>query len=361
MKRITIATLLSAVAALQITYSQSKSYNVGTRRSPGFKLILVEGLWSGKAVLKSGDSTGSSSDNSQVLSFTVRNNRLQGDGTIPLHHSCKSSGPSMTGSFAIDFSVMRPSGPNSFTNAFPLELQGVTYSVVVKGTFLTRSSASGSISIMSNFCRVPTVYTWTASPQADTQGSTTGASDSAKATRASPTFVPPASMGNPEGSLSALQAVSSEYKTYALTETPPEVETRELSVTVVNDLKTFWVFGTDGASAKKQLDENTRAQITAIIVRSVTAYLAKRYRIDGSSRYRVMIMIYGGDSVFDSPIQGPFGVMDTRLLLLDTRDKRLVWYSASSGFGKEPRQAAHIAATEVAKGLDKLFDRGPTP
>jgi FKBP-type peptidyl-prolyl cis-trans isomerase FklB len=158
--------------------------------SPRPKLLLTDGPWSGKAsfedspedvqLIKAGKMS-----SRRVFSFTIRNNLLNGDGNIPIYFSCKVPREvsslrgqpgirvqgamgldSMYGSSVKDFSkIMHFSGPNSFGATFPLELSAKKYNIVVKGTFLSGSSASGSISVTSNSCKGTTVYTWEASPQ----------------------------------------------------------------------------------------------------------------------------------------------------------------------------------------------------
>jgi FKBP-type peptidyl-prolyl cis-trans isomerase FklB len=175
----------------------TKAGSAGTKQaSPAPKLALIDGQWSGEANFDVPLAGASSSTNE--FSFTVKNNLLTGSGRIPIHFSCsdtsaaasamkksmQESSPgskvtlvlpgkeNMRGSVSTDTSlvadfskVMHSSGNNSFGASFPIELQAKTYRIIVKGTFLSGISASGSISVTSSSCKAPTVYTWKASPQ----------------------------------------------------------------------------------------------------------------------------------------------------------------------------------------------------
>ncbi len=86
------------------------------------------------------------------------------------------------------------------------------------------------------------------------------------------TFTPPASVGKADEFLSALHSMS-EYATYELSDTHAEVQARELSVYVANDVKGF--AKTDAPpgiiATGKPLDDQARAQITATLLRSIRA------------------------------------------------------------------------------------------
>jgi hypothetical protein len=150
--------------------SGTKQATAGTGpSSPAPKLSLTDGAWSGKADFDS---------RYNEFSFAIKNNLFTGTGKIPLHLFCKDAptGPvtmSMDTSISEDFSnVMRISDDGSFSTSTPIELNfksmGMKIKIVVKGTFLTGSSASGSISTTSNKCKSPMESRWEAVPKGST-------------------------------------------------------------------------------------------------------------------------------------------------------------------------------------------------
>jgi TonB family protein len=149
-------------------------------------LVLAEGDWTGTASIDNAPS-----DRPVDLSFSVKKIRVAGDAKMPVHFACKvpravTSLPGMTVSGAVglesmhgssteDFSkIAHPSGTNSFIASFSVPLSMATYTVVVKGSFLTPISAKGTITVTSSTCKEPTSYAWQASGPADTAPSTDG-------------------------------------------------------------------------------------------------------------------------------------------------------------------------------------------
>jgi hypothetical protein len=162
------------------------------------KLALTDGSWSGNANFD--DTSLPEDDWRRVLSFTVKNNLITGDGHVPFHFSCKLSPAAMssemkksmersspgsnvtlvlpgnpadsvgttsvTASLSRDFTkTVHSLSGNRFEGVFAAEDSDGKYSVTVKGTFSTGTAASGSITVTSAACKNPTVYTWEASPQ----------------------------------------------------------------------------------------------------------------------------------------------------------------------------------------------------
>ena len=178
----------------------TKAGTAGAKKVPARrKLVLTNGLWSGKAVFKSGDAppeppTDPTLALGDTISFTIKHHVLTGEGTIPVNQSCRmtqaaanaqlrqhgihgsdaSAVDNMTMSSVVDLSkLVHFSGPNSFEATFEdRKVPHRKYEVVVEGTFLSGSSASGSVSVTSDSCNIPTVYTWEASPQPVTETET---------------------------------------------------------------------------------------------------------------------------------------------------------------------------------------------
>jgi hypothetical protein len=174
-----VVAYLSSFTLPAISYAQAKTGTASAKTLPRPQLAVSSGLWSGKAVFKSGDATAqerAEAKDHDVFSFAVKDGALSGDETIPLHYFC-SNGVQMNASIDIDFGkLMKISGPNTFRASFPLEQPAVTFNVVVVGTFLSGKSASGTVSVTASPpkarngpvmelgpCKAPTIYAWTAS------------------------------------------------------------------------------------------------------------------------------------------------------------------------------------------------------
>lgn len=196
------------------------------------------------------------------------------------------------------------------------------------------------------------------------------ASTSARITAMVPlTFTPPAPEGNKDEFLSAIQSVGDEYKAYEVSDARDKIQVRDLSVAVVNTLKTFegveFIAAGAGdpsgvvghmAMVTKPLDESTRSQVYSTVLKSTTAYLNKKCRVSDQAAVKLMVILYGGTSMYFDSNQTPWGEMDIRLFLLDTKQQRVIWYSDKAwGLGRDAIHAADFAATSIASQLDKLF------
>ncbi|MGO9863085.1 MAG: hypothetical protein ACLPLR_05710 [Terriglobales bacterium] len=150
----------------------------GKRPSPGPKLILEDGVWFGNA---SFEVENQDNESLRTVLFAIDKHRLAGHGVIPVSFACKErrvtsvpgTGPMLVQSASYRSSsvqdlseIVHFSGPNSFRATFSEASQTAKYIVVVKGTFLSESSASGSISVTSSACKSATVYTWEAKQSA---------------------------------------------------------------------------------------------------------------------------------------------------------------------------------------------------
>jgi hypothetical protein len=180
------------------------------------------------------------------------------------------------------------------------------------------------------------------------------------------TFMPPASDGNADEFLSALRAVSDEYQDYTKATAQSSIEVRKLSVSVINDLKSFMVpeisnqNGTSGfrfpSSDSSTLGEKEREQVTNAILESCKKYLEEKCSIEEGSPYRIVIMIYGGDSVYSDKNGRLWGNMSLRLLFLDTSAKHILWFTRKAwGLGNTAAAAADFAGGSINKQLDVLF------
>jgi hypothetical protein len=177
LSRFFILACLGSFTLPAISYAQDKAGTARTKTPPHPQLAVSDGLWSGKAVFKSGGAPESATEENREFSFAVKHGALTGDGTIPLHFFC-SNGVHLSGSFTVDFGkLMEFSGPNTFRARFPVEQPVVNFNVVVTGTFLSGKSASGTVSVTASKpagsngpvmelgpCKAPTIYTWTALP-----------------------------------------------------------------------------------------------------------------------------------------------------------------------------------------------------
>jgi len=173
-------------------------------------------------------------------------------------------------------------------------------------------------------------------------------------------FTPPAPSGKADEFLSALRAISDEYKTYELSDSRTETQVREMSVYVANDVKGF--AKTDappGIIANgKPLDDQARAQITATLLRSIRAYINKRCRFVDQANIKVVVMLSGAanETYIGSDGFSTFGIINIKLFLVDTKLKRVIWYTDKAwGTGKSVPQATDFASESIAGQLDKLF------
>lgn len=169
--------LLSLVLATAANAQQQKAapqpdLKAGTSpEATGSKSIPADGPWSGKDSFD------------KIFAFVITNHVLTGSGRIPIHFMCNvpqevksipgqisvenAVGTSRFDSTAVkDFSkIMHSSAPHGFGATFQVsepDFGPEKYTVVVKGTFLSETSASGSVSVTSSACKGPTVYKWEA-------------------------------------------------------------------------------------------------------------------------------------------------------------------------------------------------------
>jgi hypothetical protein len=173
-------------------------------------------------------------------------------------------------------------------------------------------------------------------------------------------FVPPESEGDAGEFLKALQAVSDDYKTYEVSGARSEIEAREMSVTVVNDLKTLG-HAEGGTFYFDTLTEESRAQFQSNILLSNTNYLRKKCRVTDQARIKLMVMIYDKRSMHFDNNGYPWAVVGVRLLLLDTQDKKILWYTNKAwGLGNDVKGASEFASGSINLQLDHLFGVGNT-
>jgi hypothetical protein len=166
-------------------------------------------------------------------------------------------------------------------------------------------------------------------------------------------------VGKADEFLSALHSMS-EYATYELSDTHAEVQARELSVYVANDVKGF--AKTDAPpgiiATGKSLDNQARAQITATLLRSIRAYINKRCRFVDQANVKVVVMLSGAanETYIGSDGYSTFGIINIKLFLVDTKLKRVIWYTDKAwGTGKSLPQATDFASESIAGRLDELF------
>jgi hypothetical protein len=215
------------------------------------------------------------------------------------------------------------------------------------------------------------VVTATLIPNAQAQSVSAATGVSKKAASApNPTasillFTPPAPNGDEQSVLSALRYAGEEYKAYEVSNSQSEIQVREISVSVINDLKTFQtlvVSGGSGVLTRTPVDDSARSQISSTILNSTKTYLSKKCKVTAQADMKVMIMIYGGNGTFFDSNQRPSGTMQVRLLLLDTKEQRVLWYSERPwGLGQNTKQASDSAAINIISQLDKLFGSSNKP
>jgi hypothetical protein len=172
-------------------------------------------------------------------------------------------------------------------------------------------------------------------------------------------FRPPAPSGKSVEFLSALGGISDEYKTYQVSETHEETQVREMSVYVANDVKGF--ANTDAPrgiiATGKPLDDQARAQTTTTLLRSIRAYISKRCRFVDEASIKVVVMLSGAanESYIDNNYN-TLGIINIKLFLVDTKLKRVIWYTDKAwGTGKSLPQATDFASESIAGRLDELF------
>jgi hypothetical protein len=168
------------------------------------------------------------------------------------------------------------------------------------------------------------------------------------------TFLPPVSDSARNEILTDVREIGDEYKSYAIGNTRTQIKITELSITVENNLKTF-MEASNGTLFTVELKPIERTKVTELFIGSAKAYLQRNFNISENAQYKILILIYGGNSVnFDSN-QNASGELDAQVLFLDTKSKLILWHADTSGSARDVMGAAQYASSGINEKLDVLF------
>ncbi len=190
-------------------------------------------------------------------------------------------------------------------------------------------------------------------------------------------FTPPASSGDSNKFLTALHTSAKEYQTYQFAHVQKKINESSIAVTVINNLHKFSETGNSGLVPPiSAVSDKTRARMTAKITRSISKYLAQKYRVTSSARLRIVIMVYGNgetwmggtqltnstNSTIDLGTPPLGGMISLRIFLLDTHTRQILWYSNEAwAYGKDEARAAEFASENIIARLRYLFGESHTP
>jgi hypothetical protein len=167
------------------------------------------------------------------------------------------------------------------------------------------------------------------------------------------------SLPKPDGTsaaiLDAVQKAGSQFTGYKMGTTPQVVKTPNISVDVVNIMDSFTT-GSGGVIMLQSLKPADRDKTSQAISDGVKRFLQARIPIADNSAYRMLVVIYGGDSVYLDGNQRPWGMMSVRLVLLDGKTRQVLWYTEKArGQGKDLPLTTQSAVSSIAERLGVLF------
>lgn len=169
------------------------------------------------------------------------------------------------------------------------------------------------------------------------------------------TFVPPESEGNADASLSALRSVGDEYKNFETVSARSRIEAREISISVINNLKTLG-HTAGGSFYFDHLSDDARSQFTSRITHATTDYLSKKCKVVDQARLKLLIMLYDEDSIHFDGNGYPWASVGIKLFLLDTKTQQIVWFTDNADVrANDPLQASDRASVSIDNKLDRLF------
>jgi hypothetical protein len=173
-------------------------------------------------------------------------------------------------------------------------------------------------------------------------------------------FTPPSPSGAGSEFLSSLSSLGNEYSNYQLATNPrKQIDTTQLSVEVVNDVKDFTDVAlaySSGFISSIQLDDAARSEITRVIRDGVSSYLSKKCRVTARANLRILIMAYAHRETYFDSNQNPEGIINLKVYLLDTAGRTVLWYSDKAwGPGRTPEDAAKFSYGSINRQLDTLF------
>jgi hypothetical protein len=176
-------------------------------------------------------------------------------------------------------------------------------------------------------------------------------------------FVPPKPIDAVD-TVAALKEADARFKDYTLAKTRPQIELRDVSVTILDKMDVFAEPITSSTPGRfefggqdRTLIPEERSKVTEEYRKSVTAYLMKRLRVSQGARFELVIIVLGGQHRNQVHIVHgePYGIETFRTLLLDTQSKSIVWCSGMDGWGKTLDEATKFVLQGVPEELDLLF------
>jgi hypothetical protein len=111
--------------------------------------------------------------------------------------------------------------------------------------------------------------------------------------------------------------VGDEYKTYETSSTRSRIEAQEISISVINNLKTLG-HAAGGSFYFDHLSDDARSQFTSRITHATTDYLSKKCKVVDQARLKLLSMLYDEDSIHFDGNGYPWASVGIKLFLLDT-------------------------------------------
>ena len=173
----------------------------------------------------------------------------------------------------------------------------------------------------------------------------------------------PASTGKSAEMLEALHKSGGVFAGYTMSEPRTQIQLRTVSVVVLNQMDVFTEPMTSSTPGRYEFGGQSRVptqvernKVTETIRRSTAGYLAKRFHVISGAQFELAVIVSGRNGVYIQNGFNPWGVVDIRILLLDTQTKSVVWYNDDAwGLGKTLESATDSATTSTNQQLAALL------
>src|SRR5579872_41259 len=192
-------------------------------------------------------------------------------------------------------------------------------------------------------------------------------------------FTPPAPSGDAKEFLAALRGAGEQYQSYELADSRSPVNERELAVAIVNDVRKFSRTRDAGPGIVppiSDVSDSTRAQMTSAISGATKRLLTGRFASKDTARLRIVVLLFGDGTTdmggtalknsanvsIDIGATPRGGMMSVRMFLVDTKEKRVLWFTDKAwGLGGDEAAASEFAGENIVARLKYLFGLTTTP
>ncbi len=164
----------------------------------------------------------------------------------------------------------------------------------------------------------------------------------------------PMSTWDADKCMTMLQDLGAEYGTYASVRPQDSVAIGELSLEVVNDVKSFPSFLGGGILNADIRDEEAKGAVQSVR-EPLVLVLKERCQLEEDTQHRLLIRLYYDRVSFDGAGRGR-GVIDTQMVLLDTQNQQVLWCSdQAAARGKSFEGALAATVPQIRDEIDALF------